>query len=117
MNIINNAIRYNDKEDIQVDISVEDKINDWQFNISDNGPGIEPKYHDKIFVIFQTLNARDEVESRGVGLAIVKKLIEDEGGKIWVESDAGLGCKFCFTWPKTKRRLPEELLIEEVVTV
>lgn len=117
MNIINNAIRYNDKEDIQVDISVEDKINEWQFNISDNGPGIEPKYHDKIFVIFQTLNARDEVESRGVGLAIVKKLIEDEGGKIWVESDAGLGSKFCFTWPKTKRRLPEELLTEEAVTV
>ncbi|MEP7264191.1 MAG: ATP-binding protein [Bacteroidota bacterium] len=113
MNIINNAIRYNDKEDIQVDIGFEDKGNDWQFYVKDNGPGIEPRYHDKIFVIFQTLNARDELESRGVGLAIVKKLIEDEGGKIWVESDAGMGAKFCFTWPKMKRKTAVDLLMPE----
>jgi PAS domain S-box-containing protein len=113
MNIINNAIRYNDKEDIQIEISAEDKGSEWQFNVKDNGPGIEPRYHDKIFIIFQTLNARDEVESRGVGLAIVKKLIEDEGGRIWVESDAGKGAKFSFTWPKTKKKLTEELMMPE----
>ncbi len=113
MNIINNAIRYNDKENILIDIGIKDKGKEWEFYIKDNGPGIEPRYHEKIFVIFQTLNARDEVESRGVGLAIVKKLIEDEGGKIWLDSDAGLGANFFFTWPKKKKQTAEEELIPE----
>lgn len=117
MNIVNNAIRYNDKTDIQIEIGVEDKGNDWQFYVKDNGPGIEPRYHDKIFVIFQTLNARDEMESRGVGLAIVKKLIEDEGGRIWVESEGGMGAKFCFTWPKVKRKTAVDLLMPEVAAI
>jgi PAS domain S-box-containing protein len=114
MNIINNAIRYNDKENILIDIGIKDKGMDWEFYIKDNGPGIEPRYHEKIFVIFQTLNARDEVESRGVGLAIVKKLIEDEGGKIWLESDAGIGANFFFTWPKKKKQTAEEELSLEL---
>ena len=103
-----NAVKYNDKEDIQIDIGCEDAGANWKFFVRDNGPGIEPKYHDKIFVIFQTLNARDEVESRGVGLAIVKKIIEEEGGKIWVESEKGKGASFCFTWPKVKKVTVED---------
>lgn len=72
----------------------------WRFSVSDNGPGIDKEYHEKIFVIFQTLNARDKVESTGVGLAIVKKIIEDKAGKCWVESEPGTGATFHFTWPK-----------------
>jgi len=113
LNIIHNSIKYNDKEDIQVEIGCEDVGDDWKFFIKDNGPGIEARYHEKIFVIFQTLNARDEVESRGVGLAIVKKIIDEEGGKIWVESEKGKGATFIFTWPKVKKASMEESLLAE----
>lgn len=113
LNLIHNSIRYNDKEDIQVEIGCEDQGNDWKFFVKDNGPGIEPRYHEKIFVIFQTLNARDEVESRGVGLAIVKKIVEEEGGKIWVESEKGKGATFYFNWPKVKKASMEESLLAE----
>ena len=113
LNLIHNSIKYNDKEDIQVEIGCEDQGTDWKFFVKDNGPGIEPRYHDKIFVIFQTLNARDEVESRGVGLAIVKKIVEEEGGKIWVESEKGKGATFFFNWPKVKKASMEESLLAE----
>jgi signal transduction histidine kinase len=72
----------------------------WTFYVSDNGPGIEGKYYDKIFQIFQTLQPRDAFESTGVGLAIVKKIIEQNSGKIWVESKVGEGTTFWFTLPK-----------------
>lgn len=111
MNIIHNAIKYNNKEDIQVEVGAEDHGKEWMFYIKDNGPGIEPRYHDKVFVIFQTLNARDEVESRGVGLAIVKKIIEDEGGRITIDSDLGKGAQFRFTWPKVKKQNVTEKLM------
>jgi PAS domain S-box-containing protein len=114
LNLIHNAVKYNDKEDIQVEVGCEDKGAEWSFYVKDNGPGIEARYHEKIFVIFQTLNARDEVESRGVGLAIVKKIIEEEGGKITVNSEKGKGATFSFTWPKVKKAPVEEsILIEE----
>jgi signal transduction histidine kinase len=66
--------------------------------VRDNGPGIDSEFHEKIFIIFQTLQARDKVESTGVGLAIVKKIIEEKGGKVWVESEKGKGTSFYFTW-------------------
>ena len=113
LNLIHNAVKYNDKEDVQVEIGVEDKGKEWQFYVKDNGPGIEQRYHEKIFVIFQTLNARDEVESRGVGLAIVKKIIDEAGGKIWLESDKGKGTAFYFTWLKEKKKNVEETLMLE----
>lgn len=113
LNLIHNSIKYNDKEDIQVEIGCEDAGANWRFFVKDNGPGIEAHYHEKIFVIFQTLNARDEVESRGVGLAIVKKIIEEEGGKIWVESEKGKGATFCFYWPKVRKATLEESLLAE----
>ena len=68
--------------------------------MADNGAGIDKEFHEKIFVIFQTLQARDTYESTGVGLAIVKKLVEDKGGKVWVESTSNEGTKFYFNWPK-----------------
>jgi PAS domain S-box-containing protein len=100
INLISNAIKYNDKPEVNITISAEERENEWMISVKDNGPGIDPRFHDKVFVIFQTLNPRDTVESTGVGLAIVKKIVEEEGGKIWIESEAGQGADFRFTWLK-----------------
>lgn len=100
MNLLSNAIKFNDKEQGLINVGCEDTGTDWKFSVADNGPGIDKQYHDKIFVIFQTLNARDDFESTGVGLAIVKKIIDELGGKIWVESEVGQGATFNFTIPK-----------------
>jgi PAS domain S-box-containing protein len=113
MNLFNNAIKYNDKEDKQVWVGCKDLGDSFEFYVKDNGPGIEEKYHDKIFVIFQTLNARDQVEARGIGLAIVKNIIDEAGGNIWVTSQKGLGATFHFTWPKQKRRVEQKLMIDD----
>ncbi len=99
-NFMSNAVKYNTSENPKVEIGFADKDTEWEFRTTDNGPGIPKNYHDKIFVIFQTLQARDKVESTGVGLAIVKKLVEDKGGKIFVDSEPGKGSTFTFTWPK-----------------
>jgi signal transduction histidine kinase len=103
-NLIGNAIKYNNNPNPEISISAQERENDWLFSIKDNGPGIDKKFHEKIFVIFQTLNRRDDVESTGVGLAIVKKIVEDQGGSIWVESEVGQGADFKFLWPKVKKQ-------------
>lgn len=113
MNLLHNAIRYNDKEDVQIEVGCVKDQGYWRFYVKDNGPGIDPRYHDRIFVIFQTLQARDEMESRGVGLAIVKKIVEEKGGRIWVESEKGRGATFFFTWPRFNRREPEEAVFQD----
>lgn len=103
-NLINNAIKYCDKPNVEVTISSVEDNGTYTFSIKDNGPGIEKQFHEKIFIIFQTLNRRDDVESTGVGLAIVKKIIEEQGGKIWIESEMGIGSDFKFTWPTKKQK-------------
>jgi signal transduction histidine kinase len=99
-NLISNAIKYNDKPQGLVKITSYESTQLYTFSVTDNGPGIDPEYHDKVFVIFQTLQERDALESTGVGLAIVKKIIERQGGTIRLESAEGKGCTFTFTWPK-----------------
>ncbi len=99
-NLISNAIKYNDKETCIVDIDFKDLDTHWQFSVKDNGPGIDKKYHQKIFKIFQTLTSKDTFESTGIGLTIIKKIIEYNKGKIWVESEMGIGCTFFFTLAK-----------------
>jgi signal transduction histidine kinase len=101
LNLISNAIKYNDKEAGIITITVLRAGSFFQFTVSDNGVGIDKAYHEKIFSIFQTLEARDKVESTGIGLSIVKKIIEESGGMIRVESEAGKGASFVFTWPTT----------------
>ncbi len=115
-NLIGNGVKYNDKDIPVITVGVETLENGWTFSVKDNGPGIDPKFHEKIFVIFQTLNRRDDVESTGVGLAIVKKIIEDEGGKIWIESEPGNGADFKFFWPKVKK-MKDAALIAAVIVV
>jgi signal transduction histidine kinase len=98
-----------DKEQGEIVIDVASHLGNWQFSVSDNGPGIERKYFDKIFQIFQTLAPRDEIESTGVGLTLVKKIIELYGGKIWVESEVGAGSKFIFELPKKIKEETERM--------
>ncbi|GAK54955.1 multi-sensor signal transduction histidine kinase [Candidatus Vecturithrix granuli] len=99
-NLIGNAIQYMDKPRGEITVEWLDAGVFWQFSVSDNGPGIDPKYHDRVFQIFQTLKPHDDQESTGVGLSIVKKIIELHGGKIWVESEVGNGSTFWFSLPK-----------------
>lgn len=99
-NFISNAIKYNSNPNPTLSITYVDDSDQHVFCVADNGPGIDPEYHEKVFVIFQTLQARDKIESTGVGLAIVKKIIEDAGGKVWLESELGKGSKFYFSLPK-----------------
>jgi signal transduction histidine kinase len=96
-NLISNAIKYNSSENPEISITLVEYQNHYEFSVADNGPGIEPEFHNKIFVIFQTLQARDVIESTGVGLAIVKKIVEEQGGSVWVESQKGNGATFKFT--------------------
>jgi PAS domain S-box-containing protein len=100
-NLISNAIKYNRQNAApEIHITCKDQGAMYKFGVADNGEGIEAEYHEKVFVIFQTLEARDKVESTGVGLAIVKKIVEEKGGEVWVESEKGKGASFYFTWPK-----------------
>ncbi len=98
-NLISNAIKYNDKKIGKLNIGFEEKADCLYFFVADNGPGIESKYHDKIFDIFQTLHARDDVESTGVGLTVVKKIIEGSQGNIWLTSKITEGTTFYFSFP------------------
>lgn len=99
-NLIANAINYLDKPagDIRVGCAADGAM--WRFHVADNGPGIDSAQHDKIFQLFQTLQPRDRVESTGVGLAIVKKIVDLFGGRVWVESEPGRGSTFFFTLPR-----------------
>ncbi|WP_161888808.1 sensor histidine kinase [Pontibacter russatus] len=99
-NLISNAIKYHDKREGLVRVRYHETDRFHVFSVSDDGPGIDPAYHDRIFVIFQTLQERDAVESTGVGLTIVKKIVEWQGGTIGVTSQPGQGATFTFTWPK-----------------
>jgi len=99
-NLLSNAVKYMDKPQGQVRIGCVEEDGFWKFSVADNGPGIEEKYFEKIFQMFQTLSPRDEFESTGVGLSMVKKIVELYGGKIWVESEPGKGSTFFFTLSK-----------------
>jgi PAS domain S-box-containing protein len=99
-NLIGNAIKFMDKPNGEITIGCVDTGEFWTLRVADNGPGIDPKHHERIFQIFQTLRPRDEVENTGIGLSIVKKIVELYGGNIWVESEVGKGSTFYFTLPK-----------------
>ncbi|MDJ0596202.1 MAG: PAS domain-containing protein, partial [Pleurocapsa sp. MO_226.B13] len=100
-NLITNAIEHSDCDLMgKITISVVEQDSYYEFAVADNGKGIDPKYHDRIFDIFQTLQSKDLTNSTGIGLSIVKKAVENQGGKIRVISQLGRGSTFCFTWRK-----------------
>jgi len=100
-NLLSNAINYMDKPAGQVTVACVAADSFWHFSVADNGPGIAEKYFERVFQLFQTLAPRDEVESTGVGLAVVKKIVETEGGRIWIESVLGQGATFHFMLPRS----------------
>lgn len=98
-NLISNGIKYMDKPEGEIKVGYSEDHENMVFSISDNGPGIEEKYFEKIFTIFQTLNPRDDVEGTGVGLSLVKKIVEMYDGRVWVASEVGKGSTFYFILP------------------
>ncbi len=99
-NLISNGIKYNDKEAGVVKITFFEDGNHYEFSVTDNGMGIKLEHQEKIFGIFQTLQPKDNVESTGIGLTIVKKIVEEQGGAITVQSEYGAGTTFKFNWNK-----------------
>ncbi len=99
-NLVANAIKFMDKPEGRVSVRCEDTGDRWRFRVADNGPGIDPKYHEKVFGMFQSLAPRDQQEGTGIGLALVKKIVEGYGGGVELESQVGQGCTFSFTLPK-----------------
>ena len=100
LNLIGNAIKYNQRPGARVEVTTQPSGGMHQFSIADNGPGIAPQYQERIWQIFQTLAARDKVEGTGIGLSVVRKIVEARRGRAWLESEVGRGSTFHFTWPQ-----------------
>jgi two-component system sensor kinase FixL len=113
-NLIGNAVKYMDKPAGEVRVACVERDDAWLFSVTDNGPGIEEMYFEKIFHMFQTIEPREGVDSTGVGLAIVKKIVEMNGGEVWVESKVGEGSTFLFTVPKQRAGMHAESLVGSV---
>jgi PAS domain S-box-containing protein len=98
-NLIGNSLKHGGAN-VRITVRCEEQGPLYAFTVADNGPGIAPQYHGRIFGIFQTLASRDRVEGSGLGLALVKKIVEHQGGTVSVDSDEGRGAAFTFTWPR-----------------
>jgi len=100
LNLLSNAIKHHDRPDGHIQVSCHEYQAYYEFCFEDDGPGIHPDYHEQIFDLFKTLRPRDEVEGSGMGLAMIKRIVEEFKGKVRVESTGDKGCKFYFTWSK-----------------
>lgn len=107
-NLLNNAVKFLDKPHGHIEIRCVEEAASWTFSVTDNGPGIEEKYHRKVFELFQTLSTKDESGTTGMGLSIVKKIVESYGGNIWLDSVVGEGTTFFFTLPRQTAPAPAE---------
>jgi signal transduction histidine kinase len=110
-NLITNAVKYRRNDAPHLAISMIDRGDEFEFVVADNGLGIAPEFHDHIFQMFKRLHSQDEIEGSGMGLALVKKLVESYGGTIFVESVEGDGATFHFRWPKTTDSLKDMQLL------
>ena len=104
-NLISNGIKYNKSSQPAVHISAKEEINEWKFCVKDNGIGIDAKYHERVFGMFQRLHSTEDYSGTGIGLAICRKIVELHGGSIWLESEADKGSSFYFTIPKIAEEL------------
>lgn len=101
-NLISNAVKHHFKKSGYIRIHCKNLVHDYQISVTDDGPGIDPTLHEKIFIKFQTLKPRDEVEGSGLGLSMVEKALANYSGNVAVKSDVGKGATFTVTWPKKK---------------
>jgi PAS domain S-box-containing protein len=105
LNLLGNAIKHGSRPGapllVRVEASAQGEF--WEFAVADDGPGIAAAYHERVWQVFQTLAPRDRVESTGIGLSVVRKIVEHRGGRAWVESTPGQGATFRFTWPRIDR--------------
>jgi chemotaxis family two-component system sensor kinase Cph1 len=100
-NLIGNSLKYRSDQPPAIHVSAKRDGNQWVFSVKDNGIGIHPKYHGRIFGIFKRLH-RDEYPGTGIGLAICSKIVDRYGGRMWVESEVGKGANFFFTLPAVR---------------
>ena len=105
-NLIKNSIIHHHRTTGSVKISSKYSKNFYTFCVADDGPGIQLEYQEKIFKIFQTLQPKDVLDTTGIGLSIVKKIVEAQGGQVTLDSEIGRGSIFCFTWPKYPPKYP-----------
>ena len=99
-NLVGNAVKHNTSGQAHVWVTVRESGRFYEFSVTDDGPGIAPQYHKKVFMIFQTLTPRDLGNDSGIGLALVRKIVEEQGGSVTLDSEADKGTTFRFTWPK-----------------
>jgi signal transduction histidine kinase len=106
LNLIDNALKYNASRPVRIAVAAQRQGKRWELSVADDGIGIAPEFADKVWGLFQTLERRDKVESTGIGLSVVRKIVERHGGKAWVESELGRGATFRFTWPADPDEVP-----------
>ncbi len=114
-NLLSNAVRFMDKQEGSVKVACAEEDGGWKFSIADNGPGIKEEHFERVFKIFQTLQPKDQFESTGVGLTLVKKIVEIYGGRVWLESKVGDGSTFFFTLPKQEIGVKDAKLQASIV--
>ena len=100
LNLVSNAVKHAERADPVVKIDAAEQGARYVFSVADNGPGIAPQHHERVWKLFQALSPTRDGDSTGIGLAIVRKVVESRGGKVWIESVVGHGATFFFTWPK-----------------
>lgn len=101
-NLLANAVKHHDRKTGAISLTMEDEAAFYKFTVSDDGPGIPVEFHERVFQMFQTLQSRDKVDGSGLGMSIVKKLVEWQGGKVWIMSKEGRGTDICVLWPKIR---------------